>query len=311
MLVNNDGVYKYNLFLSLTHLQSHNIRLNYLAGIVSIIANSLLFALKYWAGLASGSVALLADAWHTLSDSLSSVAVLIGVKMSSRRADKKHPFGHGRIENLVAILVGVMLAIVAYEFISQGIDKLMNQERQAIFGTLAIVVTSISIVVKEAMAQFSFYIARKTGNTSVKADGWHHRSDALSSIVVLVGIFLQDYFWWIDAVLGICVSLILAVAVYKIIREAVDKLMGQNVPDEFVAEVKQIICDMYGDDLQVHHFHIHNYGRHSELTFHLNLSPDITILEGHNIADKIERELRERMGVETTIHIEPKKDVKG
>ncbi|MBQ6275788.1 MAG: cation transporter [Bacteroidales bacterium] len=292
-------------------MQSHNIRLNYLAGIVSIIANSLLFALKYWAGLASGSVALLADAWHTLSDSLSSVAVLIGVKMSSRRADKKHPFGHGRIENLVAILVGVMLAIVAYEFISQGIDKLMNQERQAIFGTLAIVVTSISIVVKEAMAQFSFYIARKTGNTSVKADGWHHRSDALSSIVVLVGIFLQDYFWWIDAVLGICVSLILAVAVYKIIREAVDKLMGQNVPDEFVAEVKQIICDMYGDDLQVHHFHIHNYGRHSELTFHLNLSPDITILEGHNIADKIERELRERMGVETTIHIEPKKDVKG
>lgn len=278
---------------------------------MSIIANSLLFALKYWAGLASGSVALLADAWHTLSDSLSSVAVLIGVKMSSRRADKKHPFGHGRIENLVAILVGVMLAIVAYEFISQGIDKLMNQARQAIFGTLAIVVTSISIVVKEAMAQFSFYIARKTGNTSVKADGWHHRSDALSSIVVLVGIFLQDYFWWIDAVLGICVSLILAVAVYKIIREAVDKLMGQNVPDEFVAEVKQIICDMYGDDLQVHHFHIHNYGRHSELTFHLNLSPDITILEGHNIADKIERELRERMGVETTIHIEPKKDVKG
>ena len=311
MLVNNDGVYKYNLFLSLTHLQSHNIRLNYLAGIVSVIANSLLFALKYWAGLASGSVALLADAWHTLSDSLSSVAVLIGVKMSSRRADKKHPFGHGRIENLVAILVGVMLAIVAYEFISQGIEKLMNPERQAIFGTLAIVVTSISIVVKEVMAQFSFYIARKTGNTSVKADGWHHRSDALSSIVVLVGIFLQDYFWWIDAVLGICVSLILAVAVYKIIREAVDKLMGQNVPDEFVAEVKQIICDMYGDDLQVHHFHIHNYGRHSELTFHLNLSPDITILEGHNIADKIERELRERMGVETTIHIEPKKDVNG
>ena len=113
---------------------SSNTRLNYLAGIISIIANTLLFAIKYWAGIVSGSVALLADAWHTLSDSLSSVAVLIGVKMSSRKADKKHPFGHGRIENLIAILIGVMLAVVAYEFITQAIDKLRNPDTKAIFG---------------------------------------------------------------------------------------------------------------------------------------------------------------------------------
>lgn len=288
-------------------LPSSHTRLNYLAGIISIIANALLFALKYWAGLVSGSVALLADAWHTLSDSLSSVAVLIGVKMSSRKADKKHPFGHGRIENLVAILIGVMLAIVAYEFITQAIDKLRNPESKAIFGTLAIVITAVSIVVKEGMAQFSFYIARKTGNTSVKADGWHHRSDALSSIVVLAGILLQDYFWWIDAVLGICVSVILMVAVYKIIREAVDKLMGESVPDEIVSQVKAIIGETVGEDLQTHHFHIHNYGSHSELTFHINLPPDMTISEGHSIADRIEKQVREKMGVESTIHIEPKK----
>ena len=286
---------------------SSNTRLNYLAGIISIIANTLLFAIKYWAGIVSGSVALLADAWHTLSDSLSSVAVLIGVKMSSRKADKKHPFGHGRIENLIAILIGVMLAVVAYEFITQAIDKLRNPDTKAIFGTLAIVVTAVSIVVKEGMAQFSFYIARKTGNTSVKADGWHHRSDALSSIVVLAGIFLQDYFWWIDAVLGICVSLILMVAVYKIIREAVDKLMGENVPDEIIDQVKAIISESVDDDLQVHHFHIHNYGTHSELTFHINLPPEMTILEGHGIADRIEKALREKMGIESTIHLEPKK----
>ena len=255
----------------------------------------------------SGSVALLADAWHTLSDSLSSVAVLIGVKMSSRKADKKHPFGHGRIENLVAILIGVMLAIVAYEFITEAIDKLRNPDSKAIFGTMAIVVTAVSIVVKEGMAQFSFYVARKTGSTSVKADGWHHRSDALSSIVVLAGIFLQDYFWWIDAVLGICVSVILMVAVYKIIREAIDKLMGERVPDEIIAQVKTIIQETIGCDLQVHHFHIHNYGTHSELTFHINLPPDMTILEGHGIADKIEKQLREKMGIESTIHLEPRK----
>ena len=285
----------------------HQERLKYSAGIVSIVVNTLLFALKYWAGIVSGSVALLADAWHTLSDSLSSVAVIIGVKLSSRKADKKHPFGHGRIENLVAILIGIMLAIVAYEFVIESIDKLCNPDSKAIFGTLAIVVTAVSIIVKEGMAQFSFYVARKTGSTSVKADGWHHRSDALSSIIVLAGIFLQDYFWWIDAVLGICVSLILAVAVYKIIREAVDKLMGQNVPDETIENVNAIISETVGSNLKAHHFHIHNYGTHSELTFHIKLPPDMSILEGHDIADRIEKQIREKLDVESTIHIEPEK----
>lgn len=284
---------------------SNSERLKYSAGIVSIVVNTLLFALKYWAGIVSGSVALLADAWHTLSDSLSSVAVIIGVKLSSRKADKKHPFGHGRIENLIAILIGVMLAIVAYEFVMESVDKLRNPDNKAIFGTLAIVVTAVSIVVKELMAQFSFYVARKTGSTSVKADGWHHRSDALSSIVVLAGIFLQDYFWWIDAVLGICVSIILMVAVYHIIREAVDKLMGQNVPEETIEKVNAIISDTIGYDIKAHHFHIHNYGTHSELTFHIKLPPEMSILEGHGIADRIEKQLREIMGVESTIHIEP------
>ena len=158
------------------------------------------------------------------------------------------------------------------------------------------------------MAQFSFYVARKTGSTSVKADGWHHRSDALSSIVVMAGIFLQDYFWWIDAVLGICVSVILMVAVYHIIREAVDKLMGQNVPDEVVEQVNAIIKEMFANDLQSHHFHIHNYGSHSELTFHIKLPPEMTIKDGHEIADKIEKQLREKLGVESTIHIEPQKE---
>ncbi|MCF0206580.1 MAG: cation diffusion facilitator family transporter, partial [Bacteroidales bacterium] len=119
---------------------------NYAAGFVSIAVNTLLFALKYWAGIVSGSVALLADAWHTMSDSLSSIVVVIGVKLSSREADKEHPFGHGRIENIVSIFIGVMLAIVAYEFVMESVEKFQNPDQQAVFGTLAIVVTVISIV---------------------------------------------------------------------------------------------------------------------------------------------------------------------
>ena len=98
------------------------------------------------------------------------------------------------------------------------------------------------------------------------------------------------------------------VAVYKIIREAVDKLMGQNVPDEIVEQVNTIISEMFANDLQAHHFHIHNYGSHSELTFHINLPPEMTIKNGHEIADKIEKQLRDKLGVESTIHIEPQKE---
>lgn len=282
-----------------------NAKLNYAAGVVSIIVNTLLFAIKYWAGIVSGSVALMADAWHTLSDSVSSIIVLGGVKLSLRKADDEHPFGHGRIENLASLVVGVMLGIVAYEFITESIDKFMDPEDQAVFGTLAIVVTVISIVVKEAMAQFSFRIAKKTGNSSVKADGWHHRSDAFSSIVVLAGIFLQKYFWWIDAALGICVSLILLFAVYQIIREVINKFLGENISEELEKKIMAIIEETASMNLSAHHFHIHNYGNHSELTFHIYLPPEMTILEAHDIADRIEKSIREQLKIEATIHIEP------
>ncbi|MCF0206912.1 MAG: cation transporter, partial [Bacteroidales bacterium] len=189
--------------------------------------------------------------------------------------------------------------------VMESVEKFQNPDQQAVFGTLAIVVTVISIVVKEGMAQFSFWIARKTDNTSVKADGWHHRSDAFSSVVVLVGIFLQKYFWWIDAVLGICVSLILLYAVYKIVREAVDKLMGECVSPEMEERVKKTVAELYGEDLIAHHFHIHHYGNHSELTFHIKLDPNMPLQKAHEIADNIEKKLRSELNVESTIHIEP------
>ena len=195
---------------------------NYLGGGISILLNLVLFVLKYWAGIVSGSLSLMADAWHTLSDSLSSIIMIIGTKLSSKKPDKEHPYGHGRWENIAAIFIGVLLAIVAYQFAHDSIIKLTKKE-SANFGLLAIIVTIISIVIKEGLAQMSFYLGRKTNNSAMKADGWHHRSDALSSVVILIGIFLQTYFWWIDSVLGIIVALILFHAVYGIIKEAINK----------------------------------------------------------------------------------------
>ncbi len=281
-------------------------RINYIGASISIFTNLILAALKYWAGIVSGSVALIADAWHTLSDSLSSIIVIAGVKLSSKKPDKKHPFGHGRWEHIAAIFIGIFLAIVAYEFLTTAFEKLQNRE-QANFGLIAIIVTIISIIFKEALAQMSFYIAKVSENTAMKADAWHHRSDALSSIVVLVGIFLQQYFWWVDAVLGIIIALILFYAVYGIIKDAISKIIGEEISDELAEKIKQIISEKYGNDLGVHHFHIHNYGNHKELSFHIFLNPDLSVFESHEITLWIENEIRKQLYITTTIHVEPEK----
>lgn len=277
---------------------------NYTEGTVSIFVNIGLFAIKLWAGIVSGSIALTADAWHTLSDSMSSVIVILGVKLSSKKADKVHPFGHGRWEQIASIFIGVLLALIAYDFLKDSIIQ-FKSKNAANFGTIAIVVIIVSIIVKEALAQYAFFIGRKTGNLSVKADGWHHRTDALSSLVVLIGIFFKDRFWWIDSILGIIIALMLFYASFEIIRDAINKLLGEKPSSELIQSIEKIIHNLYSIDLIPHHYHIHNYISQKELTFHIKLDSNMSIREGHSIATNIEEKIFNELNIYSTIHIEP------
>ena len=276
----------------------------YREGVVSIIVNTGLFALKLWAGIVSGSIALTADAWHTLSDSISSIAVIVGVKLSSKKADKDHPFGHGRWEYIAAIFIGFLLAIIAYDFIKDSIANFQTRE-SANFGTLAIVVTVLSILLKEGLAQYAFYLGRISGNISVKADGWHHRTDALSSIVVLIGILFTDRFWWIDSVLGIIIALMLFYAAYEIIKDAINKILGEQPTPELIEKIKALIKENIEIDVNPHHFHIHNYVSSQELTFHIKVANDMDVLSAHQIATDIEKLIKKEFFIVATIHIEP------
>lgn len=280
---------------------------SYVEGTLAIIGNMLLFGVKYWAGIVSGSIALMADAWHTLSDSISSVVVVLGAKLASKKPDKDHPFGHGRWELVSSIIIAMLLVLIAVGFIRESISQL--QERgSANFGTLAIVVTAISVITKEAMAQYAFFLARRTGSSTVRADGWHHRTDALSSLIILIGILLKDYFWWIDGVLGLIVSLMLIYAAYDIMMEAVNKILGEEPGEVLIREIRQIISSLYDFDLYPHHFHIHNYISSKELTFHIQIDGRLSVDEGHAIADAIEAEIWEKLSIMATIHMEPVDD---
>lgn len=280
------------------------IRLGYKEGIVSVFLNLFLFVLKYYAGVVSFSVALVADAWHTLSDSLTSVMVILGIKLSSRKPDREHPFGHGRWEQISALIIAMMLVWVGIGFIRDAIAKLQYRE-MADFGWLAYVATIVSIIVKEGLAQYAYHISRITGNSSVKADAWHHRSDALSSVVVLVGLLLSPYFWWIDGVLGLLVSGLLFYAAYGIIREAAHKILGEKPSDEMIARVEEIVRAEMGEGCYPHHYHIHDYGGYAEFTFHIKVPGEETVLEAHAKATVVEKKIRDEMSLEATIHIEP------
>jgi cation diffusion facilitator family transporter len=285
-----------------------NTQAGYIEGTVSIVFNTVLFMLKMWASIVSGSIALAADAWHTLSDSISSVVVVIAAKLASKKADKEHPFGHGRWEQIASLFIAVILAIIAFSFLENSIRQFISREKVE-YGTLAVIVTAISIVVKELLAQYAFYIGRKTGNSSVKADGWHHRSDALSSVVVLAGILFAKKFWWVDSVLGTVVAMMLFQVTYVILKEAITKILGEEPDQKLIDEIISEIKNVYHEDLHVHHFHLHNYTNHSELTFHIRLDDSLTVGEAHKIAYEIERKVEGKFEMTATIHVEPMEPV--
>jgi len=273
-------------------------------GILSILTNILLFIAKYWVGIATGSVALIADAWHTLSDSLSSIAVVVGLKMGRKPPDSEHPFGHERVELVATVLIGILLGIIGLNFFKESVNRLLDRESVE-YSLAAKLVTIISVVAKEMLAQISFYYGKKDGSPALKADGWHHRSDALSSVIILIGIFLGSKFWFVDGVLGLIVSFLILYTAWEIIKKAANEIMGKSPDEETLKTLKTLVDSSAGKDVMMHHIHMHYYGQHRELTFHIKLPRNMSLQEAHDIANDIEEKVRQEMNIEATIHMEP------
>jgi cation diffusion facilitator family transporter len=273
-------------------------------GWISICTNIVLFGLKYWAGIVTGSLALIADAWHTLTDSVTSIVVLIGGKISRKPADDDHPFGHGRAEHIASIIIGVLLAIVAFDFVVGAFEKFLTRE-QTFFGTIAWVVTIVSILGKEGLAQYAFWAAKKTKSSILKADGWHHRSDSLSSVIILIGIAVGNQFWWTDAVLSFIVAIMIGWASYTILSTEIRSLLGESPSEELLKSIRETTQKEFRHPLHLHHIHLHNYGRHTELSCHIMLPPDMSLEEAHEICTKVEEIIMKKFGYVSTVHAEP------
>jgi len=278
--------------------------LGYTEGLLSIGINVLLFGLKYWAGIKSDSVSMIADAWHTMSDTFTSLIIVVSFWIAARPADEHHPFGHGRAEAIGAIIIGTLLAVVGVTFLKESIMRLQNYEA-ANFASFAIIIFGISVILKEGLAQYSIWAGRKIQSQALLADGWHHRSDAIASGLIVIGALSGAYLWWIDGVMGIAVSVLILYATYKILKGAMSSILGEK-PDPLIEEkIKNLIQDIAPAASCLHHVHIHRYGDHVELTLHCKLPYEMNLKEAHDLASIVEEAIRKEMNVEPTLHIEP------
>jgi cation diffusion facilitator family transporter len=283
-------------------------RAGVLEATVSIVLNTFLFVVKLYAGIVSNSVAVLADAFHTLSDSLTSVVVLIGVWIGFKPPDKEHPFGHQRVEQIATVVIATLLGIVGYEFFKQSLEKLLNRESLT-FSTIALGVMALSAVSKELLARWAERLGGEYDMSSIKADAWHHRSDAVASLLIIIGLLVGDMYWWVDGVLGLAVSGLIIYLAWSLIKTASNRLIGRAPSRDEECELRKIVSSIVPQASDLHHIHIHEYGDHVEITLHLRLDSKITLEEAHRIATLIEEAVKEKLGWEATIHLEPDKKV--
>lgn len=282
-------------------------RYGYLEGIVSIIGNVILFILKLALGLFINSIALIADAFHTLSDVGTSFVVIISFTISKRPCDTMHPFGYGRVEYITTIIIAVLLVITGFGFIQQSIERILsplsiaNQQYANVIGCIVI----LSAIVKEWMARFSLALGKKIQSDVLTADAWHHRSDAFASIAVGLAIIGTSYgFSFLDPVFGVVVSLIILYVGITLGKNSAQFLIG-NPPDaDLVRRVREIGQGIKGVK-DIHDISLHDYGIRKIITLHAEVDETLPLDEAHGIADVLEERIKETMQCSTIIHIEP------
>ena len=251
--------------------ENPNIRAKYgyLEATVSIIGNILLFLMKIILGLFINSIALIADGFHSLSDVSTSGVVIFGFRIAKKQPDKEHPYGHGRAEYIATLIIAILLILVGLGFIQQSIERIINIENIAHqeYAIIISIIVLISAIGKELMARYSNAIAKKINSDVLKADAWHHRSDAISSIGVAIGILGARYgFPILDPIFGMLVSVIIIYVGIKLVRTASNFLMGQ-APDEKLIKQIKVIAKTTDNVKGIHDLSLHDYGTTKIITF--------------------------------------------
>lgn len=279
------------------------------------IVNTLLLAFKFLAGILGGSAAMLADAVHSLSDFLTDIVVLVFVKISNRPADRKHSYGYGKYETLATLCIGIALLAVGIGIAVDGVEKIIqvwNGETLAQPGWIAFWAAIASIVLKELTYWLTIRVAKQVDSEALRANAWHHRSDALSSIGTGLGIggaILLGQKWTIlDPIAALVVSVFIVLTALRLTYGALGEFLEQSLPEENENEIRAIVA-ADKELSELHHLCTRRLGNRVAIEMHLRMPGNTPLTVAHRHASAIEQQLKQRFGDQThiNIHLEPTK----
>ena len=279
-------------------------RIGKFQGWISVTVNSLMFLLKLTIGLVIGSISVIADAVHTLSDVISSGVVIWGFNEAQKPADKEHPYGHGRAEYVATLVIAVLLIVAGIEFIESSIDRILHPSviEPAWWMIIAIIST---IFIKIFIANYAEFLSMRIASGTLHADAWHHRTDAISSLLVTVAMISGKFgYSQVDGWAGLGVALFIIWSGLGIARSAVDDLIGKPPTVEEVEDIRQLARAVDGV-LDVHDIAIHSYGKEKFASIHIEIDTDEKPARAHDISENVEKNLGEKLGVSPTVHVDP------
>lgn len=276
-----------------------------LGGVVGIIINLILFLIKFFVGTFVGSIAISADAFNNLSDAGSSVITIIGFKMASKPADAEHPFGHGRIEYLSALLVAFLVMLVGIQFIKSSIERILNPTTIT-FEIVPFILLLVSIGFKVWLSSFNKFIGTRINSSALKAAATDALGDVFTSSTVVISFLIAKYTTFpLDGYIGIFVALAILYAGFGLVRETLNPLLGEAPDPELANEICEKVLS-YPLISGVHDLIVHNYGPGRIIaSIHAEIPSDKDIMEIHNVIDIAEREVSKDLNLHLVIHMDP------
>ena len=289
------------------HTEDVKVRTAYgvLSSIVGIICNVLLFAAKFVIGLVMGSMAVTADAFNNLSDAASSVIGLVGVKMAEKPADRDHPFGHGRMEYISALIVSFLVIEVGITFLQSSVEKIQNPE-DLTFGWIPFIILVLSVGVKLWLSVFNRKLGRRIDSKVMLATAADALGDVITTGATIVSILVCTFTGVnIDGIVGIAVSLVVIWSGISIAKDTLAPLIGQGADPRLCGEIRKLV-EEYDGIVGTHDLIVHNYGpNRSMASIHAEVPRDVDIEASHEVIDRAEREVSKKLGIFLVIHMDP------
>lgn len=276
-----------------------------LSGILGIICNLSLFAVKLLIGLSINSIAVITDAFNNFTDLGSSLISIIGAKLSNRPPDDEHPYGHGRFEYIGALIVSFIIFSVGFDLLKNAFDKIVHPDK-VLLNPLSMVILSLSVLVKVWMFSYNRYIGKTINSSINRATAYDSLSDVVGTSAVVVATVLGTFVDFpIDGILGVIISLLILYTAFNIAKDTINLILGSTPDPELIKSVNTIVSNgKYV--IGTHDLDMHDYGPGRVMaSIHAEVPCNINIVEAHSVIDELEEKIEKELGIKIVIHMDP------